>query len=529
MDTGTTDTAAGNAIEVTNPRTGDVLYSFEEPSPADVGEAYARARAAFETISSMSVQERVAEISKLKRYLVEHKEELTRRLMDEAGKCFTDAMLIDLFPSIDMLDYYEKHAVQHLADKAVKATPMLIGKKCRIQYMPMGPVLVISPWNYPFLLSFVPAVCAFLAGNSVIIKPASNTPLHGLYEDMIETSGFIKDAIQVVYASRKTADLLIDARPAKIMFTGSVGVGRRIMARAAEYLIPVELELGGKDPLIVFEDADLGRASDGVLWGAFANAGQTCTGVERVYVQEGIYDRFVDLLADKARRIVTPDRLPPGADERDLGMGCMTTERQLKVVERQLADAAAKGARILTGGQRIGDTMTLPPTVVVDVDTTMMVQTEETFGPVVTVTKFATEDEAIGLANDSPYGLSASVWTGDRERGQRVARRLMAGMVSVNNHNATGAHPGLPFGGVKDSGMGRYKGAHGLHSFSHVKAVVIDRNVAKPEGYWYPYSKEKTALLSRILDTLFGPGSFKLPRLVPLATKLESLAKKNRL
>ena len=528
METTTTDTPTTNAIEVTNPRTGEVLYSFEEPSPADVGAAYARARAAFETISPMSVRERVAEISKLKKYLVEHKDELAKKLMDEAGKCFTDAMLIDLFPSIDVLDYYEKHAEQHLADKVVRATPMLLGKKCRIQYMPMGPVLVISPWNYPFLLSFVPAICAFLAGNSVIIKPASDTPLHGLYEEMIETSGFMKDAIQVVYASRKTADLLIDARPAKIMFTGSVGVGRRIMARAAEYLIPVELELGGKDPFIVFDDADLGRASDGALWGAFANAGQTCTGVERVFVQDTIHDQFVELLADKAGRIVTPDKLPQGADERDLGMGCMTTERQLKEVERQLADAAAKGARILTGGKRVGDTMILPPTVVADVDNTMMIQTEETFGPAVTVAPFATEDEAIRLANDSPYGLSASVWTGDAERGKRVARKLMAGMVCVNNHNATGAHPGLPFGGVKDSGMGRYKGSHGLHSFSHIKAVVIDRNVAKPEGYWYPYSKEKTALLSRVLDTLFGPGGFKLPRVVPLAAKLERMAKKNR-
>jgi len=529
MDSTTTERPTSQAVEVSNPRTGEVLYSFEEPSSADVDAAYARARAAFEVVSAMSVRDRVAEISKLKKYLVEHKEKLIRRLMDEAGKCFADAMLIDIFPSIDVLDYYEKHAERHLADEVVKATPMLIGKKCRIQYMPMGPVLVISPWNYPFLLSFVPAICAFLAGNSVIIKPASDTPLHGLYEDMIATSGFMKDAIQVVYASRKTADLLIDARPAKIMFTGSVGVGRRIMARAAEYLIPVELELGGKDPFIVFDDADLGRATDGALWGAFANAGQTCTGVERIYVQEKIYDRFVELLAGKAQRIVTPDALPAGADERELGMGCMTTERQLKEVERQLADAVARGARILTGGRRIEGTMILPPTVVIDVDTTMMVQTEETFGPVVTVAKFGTEDEAIRLANDSPYGLSASVWTGHAERGQRVARKLMAGMVSVNNHNATGAHPGLPFGGVKDSGMGRYKGAHGLRSFSHIKAVVADRNVAKPEGYWYPYTKEKTQLLSRIIDTLFGQGSLKLPRLVPLALKLESIAKKHRL
>jgi acyl-CoA reductase-like NAD-dependent aldehyde dehydrogenase len=529
MSTTVTETPAAETIKVTNPRTGELLYEVQEPTPAEVEAAYGRARTAFDVIRRMSVEERVAEIGKLKRYLLEHREELARQIAAETGKCLTDALQIDLFPSIDMLDYYQKNAEQHLADQVVKATPLLMGKKCRVQYMPMGPVLVISPWNYPFMLSFVPALCAFVAGNSVIIKPSTDTPLKNVYEGVLERSGFLADAIQVLYASRKTADLLIDARPAKIMFTGSVGVGRHIMSRAAEYLIPVELELGGKDPFIVFDDANLERAVAGALWNGFMNAGQTCTGVERIFVQEGIHDRFVELLTDQAQRIVTPDRLPADGDELELTMGCMTTERQVQTVERQVEDARAKGATVHTGGQRVGSSMVFPPTVISNVDTTMMVQTEETFGPVVTVSRFAAEEEAIRLANDSPYGLSASVWTADAERGERMARDLEAGMVCVNNHNATGGHPGLPFGGVKDSGMGRYKGAYGLHSFSHIKAVVIDKDGAAPEPIWYPYSQEKFSLLNKLMDTIFGEGAFKLLRLLPIGAKMQGLAKKQSL
>jgi aldehyde dehydrogenase (NAD+) len=530
MSTTTTPEApTTETIAVTNPRTGDVLYEFQEPTVEEVQAAYGRARTAFDVIRRMSVAERVAEISKLKKHLVENKDEIAGQIAAEAGKCITDALLIDLFPSIDLIDYYEKNAESLLADESVKATPMLMGKKCQIQLMPMGPVLVISPWNYPFLLSFMPALCAFVAGNSVIIKPAKDTPLKPVYDALFKDIGFLKDAIQVVHASRRTAEMLIDAKPAKIMFTGSVGVGRHIMSRAAEHLIPVELELGGKDPFIVFNDANVERAVKGALWGAFANAGQTCTGVERIFVQEGVYDRFVELLSDQAKRIITPDKHEAGADERDLTMGTMTTERQLAEVERQVADARARGATILTGGDRVGDSMVFPPTVVTDVTTDMMIQAEETFGPTVTVMKFATEEEVIELANDSPYGLSASVWTADPERGNRVARELEAGMVCVNNHNATGAHPALPFGGVKDSGMGRYKGLHGLQSFSHTKAVVIDKDSAPPEAHWYPYGQEKFRLLSKVIDTLFGDGGLKMLRLLPIGAKLQGKAKKESL
>jgi len=529
MSTTVTEAPTSNTVAVTSPLTGEVLYDFKEPTVEEVRAAYGRARNAFEVIRRMPVADRVAEIAKLKKYLVDHKTEIAAQIVAENGKCLTDALLMDLFPSIDLIDHYEKHAERYLADEKVKATPMLMGKQCCIQYMPMGPVLVISPWNYPFLLSFMPALCAFVAGNSVIVKPAEDTPLRPVYDKLLKDSGFMKDAIQVVNATRHTAELLIDERPAKIMFTGSGRVGRRIMSRAAEHLIPVELELGGKDPFIVFDDANVQRAVDGAMWGAFANAGQTCTGVERIYVQDGVYDRFVELLADKARRIVTPDKREPGADDRDLTMGAMTAERQMEVVERQVADARVKGATIVTGGDRVGDTMVFPPTVVTDVDGSMLIQTEETFGPTVTVTKFTTEEEVVDLANGLALGLSASVWTADPQRGERVARELQAGMVCVNNHNATPAHPALPFGGVKQSGMGRYKGAHGLHSFSHIKAVVIDKDGAPPDPHWYPYSAKKFGLLVKLIDTLFGEGSLKLARLLPTALKLQGMAKKESL
>ena len=517
------------AISVENPRTGEIIYTVEEPTFAEVDAIYERAEAAAAKLRAMTVRERVREVAKLKEYLIAHKLEIADQIVAETGKSKMDALTLDVFPVIDMIAWYEKNAERILADRRVKNTLMLMGKTSEVYYEPMGVVLVIAPWNYPFNLAVMPSVCALVAGNAVILKPSKYTPLKGIVEKMVSESGFVEGAFQMAYASRLTAGRLIEKRPAKIHFTGSTGVGKKIMAQAAELLIPVELELGGKDPFIVFDDANLERTINGALWGAFCNCGQTCTSVERIFVQDGLYDTFVQTLKEKAEKIVTLDDPDAQKDELKLTMGCMTAEFQIREIEEQLEEAKARGAKVITGGTRKPGSHVMAPTIVVDVERDMKVQWDETFGPVVTITRFHTEDEAVEMANDSPFGLSSSVWSEDIARAKRVARRISAGSVSINNAMATHGNPGLPFGGVRDSGFGRYKGEAGLHAFSNIKAVIIDTKTNRLEPYWFPYSPQKFGYMTQVIDRIFKGGVVSLLKTIGVSLKLEKLTRRDKL
>lgn len=514
-------------ITVRDPRTSQVLYSFQEPTDAEIDAAFARARAAFEKIRKMSVAQRVRETLKIRDYILRHKEKIVDRLVQETGKARVDALMADVAQVLSIIDYYSKNAEKHLRDEKVPTPIILQGKKSYIHYEPMGVALIISPWNFPFNLAFVPTLTAFVAGNSIVFKPSEWTPLRGLVEEIVDGSGFMKDAITVVYGGKETGRRLIDARPAKILFTGSTRAGKQIMEQAAKYLIPVELELGGKDPMVVFDDVDIDRAAAGAMWGGLMNCGQTCTSIERVIVHERIHDDFVKALASKIETLAHAADRGAQPDAGDLDVGHMTAPFQVKKVEELVEDARAKGACIHTGGKREGDSHAFPPTLISGVNSSMRIMTEETFGPVITVEKFKTEEEAIAIANDTPYGLSAAVWSNDISRAERVARNIESGNVSINNVLATQGNAALPFGGTKESGFGRYFGAHGLHSFSHIKSVIVDAG-SKHEPYWYPYSKEKYALLSALLDTLHGKtGLSKLFGLMKIDSKLRALTKKN--
>ncbi|GIW22180.1 MAG: hypothetical protein KatS3mg068_1187 [Candidatus Sericytochromatia bacterium] len=298
------------------------------------------------------------------------------------------------------------------------------------------------------------------------------------------------------------------------------------MEKASKYLIPLELELGGKDAMIVFEDVNIERTVNGALWGALTNAGQSCTSVERLYVQEEIYSRFINKLEEKISKLNLP------TDNQDkfnnFDMGYMTAEFQIKIVEEHIKDALEKGAKIITGGKRQENSMFFPPTIITNVNNSMKILNEETFGPVIPIIKFSTEEEVIKLANETEYGLSASVWTKDIARAERVARKLKVGNVSINNVMLTEANPYLPFGGYKYSGFGKTKGQEGLYAFCNIKSIMIDSQSNKIEANWYPYTNNKYKYFSKLTDSLFS-GGIKLLKMAIPGLKLENIANKERL
>jgi acyl-CoA reductase-like NAD-dependent aldehyde dehydrogenase len=502
---------------------GQAAINYDHPDGSGVAAIFARARQAQPGILAWGLNKRLEFISRLKAIIVARQAHILDRIQAETGKSRTDALTAEIFGTLDHLDYLEKNARKVLADRKVPTPFALMGKQSKIYFESLGTTLIISPWNYPFYQAIVPITLSFVTGNATIYKPSSATPLRSLVEELLAEAGFDPAWVQVVYGpGNELGDRLIDQRPDKIFFIGSQRAGRRIMARAAEHLIPVELEMGGKDPMIVFEDANLERPAAGAVWGAFTNTDQSCTSVEKLYIQESIYENFKAILVRETLKLTRGTDNDGGSD-----IGPMTTRARVKVIAGQIADARQKGATLLTGKEWDGVSADIPPLLVEKSTPEMLLNGEETFGPVLPIFAFADEAEAIRLANSDEFGLSANVWSADARRADRVARAIVTGNVSINNVMLTEGNHALPFGGAKKSGIGRYKGEFGFYCFANIKSILVDKNSAKKEANWFPYTPRKFRLFTDLTIHIYSPGFWSFIKAAISGLKLEGYVKKS--
>lgn len=494
-------TARPGVIVKKSPVTGETLGEFPITDRAGVEAAVARARTAFASWKRTTVLERLALLGRLKEVLRTHRDEYARRISEDTGKPLVDSVMTELLVIPAFLDFYTKRAPKLLARKRLPSSILFPGKSSHQEHFPMGVIGIISPWNFPFQLAAIPAISALIAGNTVVIKPSEVTPITGeILREVFQRIGLPSGVVEVVQGDGTTGAALSEAAIDKLFFTGSVATGRRVMAAASKRPIPVELELGGKDAMIVCADAHLERAAKGAAWGGLVNCGQMCTSVERIFVEASVHDRFVALLLAEVKKVKV------GAPDEGADMGPMTFPKQLETVERHLADAVEKGAKILFGGKRVARAGQFhEPTLVTEVRTDMEIYAEESFGPVLPVVKVKDVEEAVRLANDHQYGLNGSVWTRDIAKGLEIASRLECGQVTVNDVVTSVGNPGLPFGGVKNSGFGRYHGDEGILSFTHTKAIMVDRGLLSSEPFWFPYGP-KYASLKEAFDGLAGGG-----------------------
>lgn len=493
------DSPPAGRLEVRRPADGTVIGDVPIQGRSDVEEAVTRCRKVQEGWARFTPSDRARRMEALHRVVGERADEIARMVAEETGKPDVEA-LTEVVTVLDLIRFYLQKGPRALAPRKV-STGWLLGRRARVEREPYGVVAVVSPWNYPFILAMDSVVTALVGGNGVVLKPSELTPFTGLLvRELVEAADLPEGLVAVVTGDGSTGEALVRSGVDKIVFTGSTATGRKVMAAAAESLTPVVLELGGKDPALILEDADLERASRGVAFGAFYNAGQTCLATERIFVVDAIYERFLERLTEQVAGL-------RASSVGDREVGAMTTTRQLRIVEEHVAEAVEGGARILVGGARTDPASNVYlPTVLADVDESMRVLTEESFGPVVPVVRVRDEEEAVERANRSGFGLFASVWTSDRDRGLRVARRLRAGGVSVNDTLSHYAVPGLPMGGVGGSGFGRTRGLEGLRELTRTRSLLVDRLGMKQDPWWFPYGPARRRLVRALLEFRRGGG-----------------------
>jgi acyl-CoA reductase-like NAD-dependent aldehyde dehydrogenase len=496
---------AAEGIPVVNPATGEAIATVPVMAADEVRALVARARAAQPAWEALGFDGRARVLRRAQKWVVDNADRVVETIVSETGKTHDDAIISEISYTATAFGFWAKHAARYLADEKVRASsPFVMGRKLVVRYRPLGVIGVIGPWNYPLTNSFGDCIPALAAGNAVVLKPSEVTPLTSLLmSDAMRECGLPDDVFAVATGDGGTGAALVDEAD-MVMFTGSTATGKKIMERAARTLTPVSLELGGKDPMIVLADADLERASSAAAYYSMQNGGQTCISVERVYVEAPIYDAFVDKVTRKVAALRQGASTGPGT----VDVGAVTFAPQLDIVSRHVEQAREAGARVLTGGSAHTENGRFyEPTVLVDVDHSMACMTEETFGPTMPIMKVADADEAIRLANDSEYGLAASVWTKDAARGEAVAGRVEAGAVCVNDAQLNYLALELPMGGWKASGLGSRHGAGGIRKYCRQQSVLVTR-FAPPKGdlQFYPFRPRTTKLIGKAFKLLFGRG-----------------------
>ncbi|MBN1531454.1 MAG: aldehyde dehydrogenase family protein [Spirochaetes bacterium] len=482
-----------------NPATGQELGREPNTDLSRMAEFMAQARSAQKIWAARSFRERKRIILKIRDYILANTDEIVNTVSRNSGKTRIDAMATEVIPSVLSVRWYATHARRVLRPRRPAPSSIIfINKRNEIRRHPLGVVGIISPWNYPLSIPFGEVIMALVAGNAVLLKVSAATTLVGLEIKKILAGAGLPDGLfrLLIGPGGRVLEAMLANGIDKLFFTGSTATGREVMEKAAAHLTPVSLELGGKDGMIVLADADLERATNGAAWAGYQNAGQSCGIVERVYVQETVYDRFVDLLARKTEAI----RFGVDTDF-NTEMGSMTTPEQWKIVERQVRDALDRGARIVARSGRgvASKGIFHAPLLLADMNHGMRIMREETFGPVIPLMRFGTIDEAVRMANDSPMGLTASVWTRNTRLGKKIAHRIEAGVVTINDHLYTHGQPETPWSGWKRSGIGATHSALGLLEMTRPKLVNWDILPLRRNVWWFPYDR---ITYDRLKDTL---------------------------
>lgn len=491
---------ASATIKSYAPATGELLGEAPNMTAEQVRQTVERARRAQEAWGALPVEERCERVLRFRDAIVERADEIVELLTRECGKPRHEALVHEVMVVADIATYFAKVAPKVLAPHEL---PLHLMKHRRsfVHYAPRGVVGVISPWNFPFQLPLRDALLALIAGNAAVLKPSEVTPLIALKaKEIWDATGLSEDLFQVVTGYGPAGAALIDSGIQFLVFTGGVATGKRVAAACGERLIPCVMELGGKAPLIACADADVEHTAKGIVFGGFSNAGQICVSVERVYAHREIHDALVERVVALTKELRLGD---PAKDFVDVG--AIIFPHQIEVAERHIADAVAKGAELKAGGKRVpGKGQFFEPTVLASCDHSMTVMTEEIFGPIVPIMRVSSEEEAVRLSNESHLGLNAYVFSKDREHARRLAERIDAGSVLINDVLSNGGCPEAPFGGVKQSGFGRVMGDESLRDMCDPRHISVDRMAAGGEALWFPYTQKSYGWLKKGMRALFS-------------------------